>query len=111
LRHIKRHRAVRLSFIASSNVVDLESEKEIKGRTSDLSMFGCYVTTSMPFRHGTRVIVRINHGARSFAGAGRVSFTRANLGMGIEFTAREIDKQTVLDEWLTHLRKNAAPTD
>lgn len=107
LRQIKNRRAGRFQFIASINVVNLESEKEINGRTGDLNMFGCYVTTSMPFPHGTRVIVRINHGARSFKGAGRVSFTRANLGMGIAFTVCELGKQTILDEWLAHLKMNA----
>jgi PilZ domain len=103
LRNIKRRRTVRFSFVASISVVNLESEKEISGRTGDLNMFGCYVTTSTPFPHGTRVIVRISHGARAFAGAGTVRFTRSHLGMGIAFTACETGKQTILDEWLAHL--------
>lgn len=57
MERVKGHRAIRQSFVATLIAIELESEKQIAGRTRDLSLFGCYVETPTPFvREGTGVV-------------------------------------------------------
>jgi hypothetical protein len=45
---IERPRARRYPFVASVELVDLESEVQFQGRVTDLSLYGCGVTASKP---------------------------------------------------------------
>lgn len=44
----ERPRARRYPFAASIELIDLESEAEVREQTTDLSLFGCHVSTVRP---------------------------------------------------------------
>ncbi len=100
----ERHRARRYSFVASVDLTDVQSEAQLRGQTSDLSLFGCYVKTRTPFSPGTRVSLRIAHGGANFVALAQVVYAQQNLGMGVFFTAVEPNNQAVLEKWLAELR-------
>ena len=55
----ERPRARRYPFAASIELIDLESEAAVREQTTDLSLFGCHVSTVRPWTSGTRVRMRI----------------------------------------------------
>lgn len=97
-------RARRYSFVTSVELTDIQSETQIRGRTGDLSLFGCRVETSNPLRKGTRVRIRIAHGGANFVALGRVVHSKPGTEMGVVFTKIEQDSQLIIEKWLTELR-------
>lgn len=90
--------------MASIEVTDIQSEKRLGGHTTNISLFGCFVSSANPFPEGTKVRLRISHGGTSFAALGKVVFSRQNSGMGISFTTIESTSQATLETWLATLR-------
>ncbi|MFZ0335678.1 MAG: PilZ domain-containing protein [Candidatus Acidiferrales bacterium] len=102
--HSKFHRAARYPFAASIELTDVQSERHLTARTTNLSLFGCYVHTSSPFPEGTKVSLRISHGGASVATFGKVVYSKPNSGMGIAFGELEPHSQAILEKWLASLR-------
>jgi len=100
----ERPRARRYSFVANIELTDLQSEANIQGRTSDLSLYGCRVEAQKPFPTGTKVRIRIAHRSANFVALGRVSYATAEGGMGIVFTRIEPNDQLILEKWVEELR-------
>jgi hypothetical protein len=85
-------------------VTDVQSERHLAARTTNLSLFGCYVSTSNPFPEGTKVSLRISHGGASVAIFGKVAFRKPDSGMGIAFGELEPSGQAILEKWISTLR-------
>jgi hypothetical protein len=98
------HRASRYPFAASIELTDVRLERLLTARTTNLSLFGCYVHTTDPFPEKTKVSLRITHGGTSLAALGKVAHSKPNSGMGIAFTAIEPPSQAILEKWLASLR-------
>ena len=101
---LKRHRARRYAFQANIELTDVQSETQIRERTSDLSLFGCHVDTLKPLLPETKVRIKIAHRSENFEALGKVVYTRENAGMGIHFTKIEPNDQSVLDKWIAEQR-------
>lgn len=101
---LERHRARRYPFQANIELIDVQSETQISGRTGDLSLFGCYVNTLKPLAPGTKIRIKIAHRSANFQALGRVVNARSNGGMGIVFTSIQPNDQLVLDKWIAELR-------
>jgi PilZ domain len=97
-------RARRYLFAVVIELTDLQSETQIRERTSDLSLFGCHVNTSKLFSTGTRVRIRIAHRGANFAALGTVVYEGPNAGKGITFTKIEQKDQLALEKWSDELR-------
>lgn len=97
---LERRGATRYHFGAIAEVMDLDQRHEMVSLTNDLSVSGCFVKTTTPFREGTRVQVRIMHSGTTFAATGRVTGNVTATGMGIAFTQIEPSDRTILEEWL-----------
>jgi hypothetical protein len=82
----ERHRARRYPFRSNIELTDVQSELQLRQRTSDLSLFGCFVETPNPWPTGTKVSIKIVHRGVNFQALGKVAYARANAGMGIVFT-------------------------
>jgi hypothetical protein len=76
----------------------------MKEKTSDLSLFGCHVTTRSPWAAGTKLRIRISHKGAAFAALGTVVHVQPGAGMGITFTRIGPNEQTLLDGWIAALR-------
>ena len=97
-------RARRYSFVTGIELTDVQSETQIRERTSDLSLFGCRVDTTKLFPTGTRVRIRIAHRGANFAALGSVVYAAPDAGMGVAFTKIEQKDQLVLERWIDELR-------
>ncbi|PYT78194.1 MAG: hypothetical protein DMG40_21230 [Acidobacteria bacterium] len=101
----ERPRARRYPFVASIEMIDVESETQMNEQTCDLSLFGCGVSTAKPFPTGTRVRIRIVHKGASFAGQGRVAHAGHLTRMGVVFTKIEPQQQLILEQWIAGRRE------
>ena len=101
---IERPRARRYPFAASIDLVEMESEREIREQTTNLSVFGCQVSAQKPFAKGTKIRLRIIHRGAIFAALGQVANVRRN-SMGVVFTKIEQKDQVVLEKWLADARE------
>lgn len=100
---IERPRARRYPFVASIELVDMESENETREQINNLSVFGCQITTHKPWTSGTKVRLRIIHRGAVFAAQGQVVNVHRD-GMGVLFTKIEEKDQEVLEKWLADVR-------
>ncbi len=101
---LKRQRARRYPFQANIELTDMQSETEIKERTSDLSLFGCHVDALKPLVPGIKVRIKIAHRGFVFEALAKVVYGRSNAGMGIVFTNIQAHDQLILDNWIAELR-------
>ena len=81
----------------------MASDTRLKGRTSDLSICGCFLDMLNPSPEGTAIRIRISQGNTTFTALGRVVFVLPNLGMGVTFTSVEPSHLAVLRKWLAEL--------
>ena len=97
---LQRRSATRHHFGAIAEVLDLDQTHEVVSLIRDLSLTGCFVKTTTPFREGTRVRLRIAHSGAAFAATGRVTANVTATGMGIAFTQMELKDRAILEGWL-----------
>jgi hypothetical protein len=95
---------MRKPFVAAIMIIDVATELQTSARTSNLSMHGCFVPTPTPLISGAKVQITIVHAGAKFLAGGRVAYSRPD-GMGIAFTKIEQRDQTILEQWLSGLRK------
>lgn len=100
---IERPRARRYPFAASIDLVDVDSETEVREQTTDISVFGCQVTAQKPWPVGTKIRLRILHRGAIFAAQGQIANVR-RASMGLVFTRIEQNEQTVLEKWIAEAR-------
>jgi hypothetical protein len=95
-----RRGATRYNFGAIVQVVEVESKRGLVLLTRDLSLSGCFVRTTSPFRAGTRVEVTMMSSGESFAALGEVTDNVSVEGMGIAFADIAEKDQATLEKWL-----------
>jgi hypothetical protein len=96
---------MRKPFVAAIVITDVNSDRQMSTRTSDLSVHGCFVPTQTPLNPGVRVRITLIHAGAKVMAYGRVVTARAN-GMGVAFTRIEQGDQAVLERWMSELRVN-----
>lgn len=92
----------RYSFGATTKVEELGSWKEQVLITRDLSAGGCFIKTTVPLPKGSRIRVRIEHGAVEFTAIGRVTDNVTAEGMGVQFIEVEPKDRAILEKWLAN---------
>jgi len=102
--HAERPRARRYAFVASVELVDLQSELQFQGRATDLSLYGCGVAASKSLPAGTKLRITITTKGRTFAAVGKIAYATADGEMGIVFARVEPSDQTLLEKWIGELR-------
>jgi hypothetical protein len=90
----------RYSFVATIEVGEVNSDKQIVATTSNLSRGGCYVNTGTPFDPGTIVKLTIRHPGSRFRSEGHVAHSIVSRGMGICFDKTKTREQIILKNWL-----------
>lgn len=102
-------RTPRFPFCARAEVsrADLVEETSVK----ELSLYGCYLASTIPLPGGTRVIVKIFAGDEYFEAPATVLYSRPGLGMGLGFREVKPTFQAVLRRWLRQAldKDSAAP--
>jgi len=92
---------LRYSFVATVEVVDSQSGKQVTSQTANLSSYGCHVRTETPFRPGTIVKLTVRARGKAFRSEGKIIYSVGGEGMGIRFDNIGGDQQIILNEWLT----------
>jgi len=97
---VERRRTRRYPFVASTELVDVQSDLHLQERVTDLSLYGCGVAASKRLPVGTRIA---NKG-KTFSAVGKVAYATADGNMGIVFALIEPNDQMILEKWISELR-------
>jgi hypothetical protein len=92
-------RATRNPIVATVEIRERRTEVRVSARTSDLSTMGCYVDTLNPLLAGTDIELRISYKSEKITVRGVVAYSKANMGMGIEFVEVQGSQLKVLQRW------------
>jgi hypothetical protein len=102
--HAGRPRARRYPFVASVELVDLQSELQVQARATGLSLYGCGVAASKSLPTGTKLRTKITSKGKTFSAMGKVAYSTADGDMGIVFARIEPSDQMILEKWIGELR-------
>lgn len=95
-----QRRIPRYPFAAPATVIP-ESGAPVGGNVTELSLYGCYLDSTLPLPPRTRVLIKIYApNGQYFEANATVIYANANLGMGVVFRQVEPHYLTVLREWL-----------
>ena len=83
-----------------------QDDPPVNCRLTDLSLGGCYLTTSSPFPRRTRVILKIKTGDLEVRAGGVVLVAHSEFGMGVEFLQTTTEQRNQVLRMITTLRAN-----
>jgi PilZ domain-containing protein len=101
--HINRRSFPRHSVSSAVDAVDIEGDRRITGRLSDISRKGCYVDTISPFEVGAALTLTIIREKQSIKTRATVVYCQIGMGMGLSFTTTEPDQVLLLLTWMEEL--------
>jgi hypothetical protein len=104
---IEQRKQVRYPFTATIEAIEQKTQTHIKGRTSDLSLGGCYVDTISPFAEGIIIHLRINKGNVAFKIKARVVYSLNGMGMGLAFIPETNDSLIPVEKWIAEINGEA----
>lgn len=99
-----RPRPRRYPLIAPVELTDLQSAARLNQVISDLSPFGCHISTRQMWPIGSSITISIAHNEKTFSARAKVVYGQPMLGMGVVFTQIEPLHQEILDSWITELK-------
>jgi PilZ domain len=101
--HINRRRFPRYPVSSAVDAVDIDGDRRITGRLSDISRNGCYVDTISPFEVGAALNLTIIRDKQSIKTRVKVVYCQIGMGMGLSFTTTEPDQVLLLLTWIEEL--------
>lgn len=107
---VEQRKHPRYAFTATIEAIEQRSQTRIKGRTSDLSLGGCYVDTISPFSQGTIIHLRISKGNVAFKTKARVAYSLNGMGMGLSFVSDVPDSLLPVEKWIAEIN-NEVPIE
>ena len=108
-RQDERRRHLRFPFTVDAEAIEHQTQAKVRGRTSDLSLGGCYIDAMTPFPVGTVVQIRLTKGGVIFSADAVVKHTKMGLGMGVAFTAAAPQQVRIFQKWLNDLSGKSSP--
>jgi hypothetical protein len=99
-----RRYVLRYPFVANAELVDLDLGTKAEGKTSDISLGGCFICTAKPLTLKSRARVVLTHKAEQLEALVVVRIVKPRVGMGIEFIDLEDRFAAVLSAWIEKLR-------
>jgi hypothetical protein len=108
-RFSERRSSPRYALIATVEVIDPIGKIRLSGRTSEVSIGGCYVDVLNTLPSGTVIQIRIQRDKGTFESWGRVRYVHESIGMGVMFFQTTPEQKEVLREWVAELSSSAAP--
>ena len=104
---VEQRKHPRYPFTATVEAIEQRSQTRIKGRTSDLSLGGCYVDTISPFSEGTIIHLRISKGNVAFKIKARVAYSLNGMGMGLSFISDVPGSLLPVEKWIAEIDGDA----
>ena len=105
---LEHRRHVRFPLTAFVEALEPTSNTQISGRSSDVSLSGCYVDTLSPFPEGTVIRIRLTSENTSFEANAKVVYSQVGMGMGVAFTSAEKDQFRIYQGWIDKLSGNSS---
>jgi hypothetical protein len=93
-------RSLRVPFVATAEIIEVDTEVRLAAQTGDLSEHGCYMDMVNPLPLGAAVKIQIEHGKRTFGATAGVVYSVPHLGMGLVFRDIEAGQEVTLGKWL-----------
>ena len=106
----ERRSTPRAPFVASAELLEVDTGTRMNAQVSELSLHGCYVDTLNPLPKGTSVYVKIFTDEYFFETPGIVVYCRPHLGMGLAFHDVKPHFVGVLQNWLMAGAGKKGPT-
>jgi PilZ domain len=106
-RFAERRTVPRYALVAAIDIFEPISNARISGKTSEVSIKGCYVETSLPLPLNTVVHLWIRRDNSTFETWGRIANVREGLGMGVAFFQAVPDQESVIVGWIAALSAEA----
>lgn len=107
----ERRKNLRFPFTAAMEATDIKTGTKIIGRTSDLSLGGCYVDSLSPFPVGTDAKIKIQKDNVTFEAHAKVVFSSIGMGMGLAFVSAQPKQLKIFQKWLMEISGELAPED
>jgi hypothetical protein len=107
----ERRRNLRFPFTATVEAIENKSGTKVVGRTSDLSLSGCYIDTISPFPVGTVAKVLIQRGNVTFEVQAKVIFSTNGMGMGLAFVSAQPKQVRIFQKWLLEISGQSLPSE
>jgi hypothetical protein len=76
------------------------AKEPVKGRVTELSLNGCFITSPTPLAKGTQVEIKINTETEFFEAHGSVIYSQAEDGIGLMFLETKPYYLSVLKKWV-----------
>lgn len=97
---VERRGEIRFPITASADVFDERSGARLRGRTSDLSLSGCYIDTQSPFSKDTTVRLCLEYEKQKMETLAVVVYALIPMGMGLSFIEILPDQLEILRSWM-----------
>jgi hypothetical protein len=101
-----RRYAIRFSFAADAELLDLELGSACEGVTSDISLGGCFICTSKPLSLNTRARMKLHRKEQILEALVVVRIVKPRVGMGVEFFDLEPPNNELLAAWIESFRRS-----
>ena len=105
----ERRRHARFPLTTLVEAFEPKSNTQISGRTSDISLEGCYVDTINPFSEGAVIRITLTRDKLSYEANATVVFSQVGMGMGVTFTSAEKKQFQIYEKWIDQLGSNLSP--
>jgi hypothetical protein len=105
-RFAQKRSVPRYPFAARAVILEPLSRREFAGRTSDISLQGCFIESVDQFPTKTIVHIRLELTGESFNTWGRVAHVRTALGAGLSFFNTSAGQQIILEKWVKEAVKS-----
>ena len=98
--YTNKRRSPRCSFVLTAELTD-EQSRTLIARLRNLNLNGCYVELGNSLPAGSSIVIRVTAGKTLFQARGKVIYSDALRGSGVEFQEVEPLSKGVLEAWLS----------
>jgi PilZ domain len=96
----ERRSAARSHFVASTEIIDVNTGDHCRVRTADLSSRGCYIDTLNPLPLAATVRLQVEKENETVEFRAKVVSSHLGSGMGLVFEGMTGDQRSMLAKWL-----------
>jgi hypothetical protein len=93
----------RYTVAAFAEVIETATDMCIRGRISEISSKGCYITSPTTLPVGTLLELCVYHDRGTFTTTAKILYVQEGVGMGVVFLDLPQGRPPVLDSWLAEL--------
>jgi|ERR1700721_1183055 len=104
-RFTQKRSVARYPFAAHAVIQEPLTGLELAGRTSDISVQGCYVESVDHFPRNTLIRIRIEQDGAAIETWGRVAHVKTGIGTGLAFLEVSTEERLIIENWVANISK------